>query len=39
MKLIAVVDLNDNTTSFYKEDEPEPVAIVKLDNIMVRGNE
>ncbi|MEW6771857.1 MAG: hypothetical protein AB1330_10805 [Bacillota bacterium] len=37
--MLAVVDLNDNTISLYEEGDSEPIAIIKLKEITVRGSE
>lgn len=37
--MFAVVDLHDNSISLYEEEEAEPVAIIRLNKIIVRQEE
>jgi len=34
--VFAVVDLHDNSITLYQEGDPEPIAIIRLKEIIIR---
>ncbi|ACX51194.1 hypothetical protein Adeg_0017 [Ammonifex degensii KC4] len=37
--VLAVVNLYDNSISLYVEGDPEPVAVIRLEKIIIHGEQ